>query len=165
MAEYELVTIWRVGAPIEHVWHEIFHAELWPSWWQGVVSVEDQQEGDAQGIGAVRRFTWKSRLPHSLTFDAKVVRVEAPVLLEASVSGELQGSGLWQLSSEGDDTMVRYDWKVSATKAWMRLLAPVARPLFAWNHNVVMGWGAEGLAKGPLISGAKLLLPGYRDIC
>jgi hypothetical protein len=29
----------------------------------------------------------------------------------------------------------------------MNLLAPVARPIFKWNHDVVMGWGAEGLAR------------------
>jgi hypothetical protein len=29
----------------------------------------------------------------------------------------------------------------------MNLLAPIARPLFEWNHNVVMSWGAEGLEK------------------
>lgn len=29
----------------------------------------------------------------------------------------------------------------------MNLLAPVARPLFAWNHDVVMTWGGEGLAR------------------
>jgi hypothetical protein len=27
----------------------------------------------------------------------------------------------------------------------MNLLAPIARPLFKWNHNVVMSWGAKGL--------------------
>ena len=29
----------------------------------------------------------------------------------------------------------------------MNLIAPIARPFFSWNHNVVMGWGGEGLAK------------------
>jgi hypothetical protein len=29
----------------------------------------------------------------------------------------------------------------------MNLLSPLARPLFKWNHDVVMGWGAEGLKK------------------
>jgi hypothetical protein len=28
----------------------------------------------------------------------------------------------------------------------MNRLAPVARPLFAWNHDAVMRQGAEGLA-------------------
>jgi hypothetical protein len=27
----------------------------------------------------------------------------------------------------------------------MRLIAPVAPPVFAWNHNVVMDWGRQGL--------------------
>ena len=46
-----------------------------------------------------------------------------------------------------DDVLVRYDWNVVTTKPWMNLLAPVARPLFKWNHDAVMNWGAEGLAR------------------
>jgi len=49
--------------------------------------------------------------------------------------------------ADGEITTVRYDWKVETTKQWMNLLAPIARPFFNWNHNVVMGWGGEGLAK------------------
>jgi hypothetical protein len=29
----------------------------------------------------------------------------------------------------------------------MNRLAPVARPLFAWNHDIVMRQGAEGLSQ------------------
>jgi hypothetical protein len=29
----------------------------------------------------------------------------------------------------------------------MNLLAPLARPIFRWNHDVVMDWGADGLAR------------------
>jgi len=53
----------------------------------------------------------------------------------------------WQLSAEGDETVVRYDWNVETTKQWMNLISPIARPLFKWNHNVVMSWGAKGLEK------------------
>jgi hypothetical protein len=42
---------------------------------------------------------------------------------------------------------VRYEWIVEVTKPWQRLLAPVLRPVFTWNHNVVMGWGYDGLVK------------------
>jgi hypothetical protein len=34
-----------------------------------------------------------------------------------------------------------------ANKPRMNLLAPAARPLFTWNHDVVMDWGAGGLAR------------------
>ena len=43
-------------------------------------------------------------------------------------------------------TAVVYEWNVATTKRWMNLLAPLARPVFAWNHDWVMGNGAEGIA-------------------
>ena len=147
MKAYEFVTIWHVEAPIESVWNEIYHSELWPTWWKGVESVVELRKGDEHGVGSLRRYTWKSKLPYRLTFEMETVRVEPPRLLEAMAVGELEGQGLWQLSNEGSVTVVRYDWKVQTTKRWMNLLAPIARPAFNWNHDIVMGWGAEGLAK------------------
>ena len=147
MKDYEFVTIWRVEAPIESVWNEIYHSEKWPKWWQGVESVLEVRKGDDSGVGSIRRYTWKSKLPYRLSFDMETVCVEPPRLLEGIARGELQGRGLWQLSSGGSDTIVRYDWRVETTKSWMNLLSPIARPLFEWNHNVVMSWGARGLAR------------------
>ena len=40
-----------------------------------------------------------------------------------------------------------YEWNVHTTKAWMNVIGPVAKPLFAHNHDVVMRWGGEGLAQ------------------
>ena len=147
MAEYKFVTIWRVEAPIERVWDEIYHSELWPTWWRGVERIVEVQKGDESGIGSVRRYTWKSKLPYRLTFDMQTTRVEAPSVLEGNAKGELQGTGRWKLARDGDATVVRYDWEVQTTKRWMKYLSPVARPVFAWNHDVVMRWGADGLAK------------------
>jgi hypothetical protein len=39
----------------------------------------------------------------------------------------------------------------------MNLLAPAAKPIFQYNHNVVMRWGGEGLARH---LGCKLLAAG-----
>lgn len=146
MKTYEFVTIWRVQAPIEAVWNEIYHSELWPTWWRGVERVVELQKGDEQGVGSIRRYTWKSKLPYRLSFTMQAVRIEPPVRLEGIASGELAGKGLWQLSSAGAETIARYDWQVLTNKRWMNLLAPLARPLFQWNHDVVMSWGARGLA-------------------
>jgi hypothetical protein len=51
-------------------------------------------------------------------------------------------------------TTVLYDWDVHTTRPWMNLLAPLARPVFAWNHDWVMKRGGKGLARlldAPLI--------------
>ena len=147
MRAYEFVTIWRVRAPIESIWNEIHHSTEWPKWWKGVESVIEIRKGDERGVGSIHQYTWKSKLPYRLSFDMETIRVEPPLLLEGIARGELQGRGLWQFSSEGKETIVRYDWRVETTKQWMNLLAPIARPLFEWNHNVVMTWGAKGLAQ------------------
>ena len=77
----------------------------------------------------------------------RLTRVEPMTFIEGEAVGELTGSGRWRLTEDGGVTSVRYDWNVVTTKPWMNLLAPVARPLFKWNHDVVMNWGAEGLAR------------------
>ena len=147
MAQYEFVTLWNFKAPQEEVWDLIFHSEQWPEWWPGVEKVERIKDGNASHVGAIHRYTWKSKLPYRLIFEMETARVDPPSLIEGRAIGELQGQGRWQLSNDGETTTVRYDWNVETTKAWMNYLAPIARPVFKWNHDVVMGWGREGLAK------------------
>lgn len=147
MSNYAFTTIWRTRAPIEAVWQEIYATEAWPLWWKGVEEVVKLREGDGNGVGAIHRYTWKSKLPYRLTFAMETVRIEQPACLEGVAAGELAGRGQWHLWTEGEETVVRYDWVVNTTKRWMNALAVVARPLFRWNHDVVMRWGAEGLSQ------------------
>jgi uncharacterized protein YndB with AHSA1/START domain len=147
MADYSFVTLWRFRAPLARVWDLVYRSEEWPEWWRGVERVEQVAAGDDAGLGSVRRYTWRSKLPYRLAFDMRMTRVEPMSLIEGEAVGELSGTGRWQFAYEGDSTRVRYDWNVVTTKPWMNLLAPAARPLFKWNHDVVMNWGAEGLAR------------------
>jgi hypothetical protein len=65
-------------------------------------------KGDSSGVGAIRRFTWSSRLPYSLTFDMRTTIVERPYRLEGEAIGELVGSGRWSLvMAEGGRSLAR----------------------------------------------------------
>lgn len=154
MASYSFMTTWRIEAPVDKVWDAIYNSQRWPSWWKGVEKVAEIKKGDERGIGSVRRYTWKGRLPYALTFDLRLTRNEKPFKLEGVAQGELEGTGRWELAQEGVVTTVRYYWDVRTTKRWMNLLTPVARPLFKLNHDVIMKQGGEGLAR---LLGAKLL--------
>ena len=148
MSDYEFVTIWNIDAPLTRVWDVIEDADAWPGWWKGVVQSIETMPGDENGVGSIRRMTWKSALPYKLEFDSEVVRIERHRLIEARAFGELDGHGLWQFEEiNPNHTRVQYDWVVKTTKAWMNILAPVARPFFRWNHDVIMNWGEEGLKK------------------
>ena len=146
MAEYRFLTAWCLDAPIERVFEAIDDAASWPQWWKGVRRADLVEAGDEQGLGRRWRFTWRSRLPYDLSFESRVTRREPPHILEGNADGELIGVGRWRLY-HGLGTAVVYEWNVRTSRPWMNRLAPVARQLFAWNHDVVMRQGAEGLAR------------------
>lgn len=145
MDRYEFVSVWQIPAPLPAVWETIRANHEWPEWWRGVLSVQELAPGDEEGVGAVHRSVWKSALPYKLQFDSQVEKIDKLSRIELRAFGELDGKGVWQFSDEGLSTRLRYDWTVFTTKRWMNVLAPVARPLFRWNHDVIMRWGEEGL--------------------
>jgi hypothetical protein len=147
LSGYALVTHWHIGAAIDPVWDALYRVEDWPRWWRYVKAVVELKQGDANGVGAVRRFTWTSRLPYSLTFEMRSSVVERPTFMEGIASGELSGRGRWRFAAEGATTRVRYEWTVQTTRPWMNLLAPLMAPAFRWNHGQVMAEGGRGLAR------------------
>lgn len=154
---FKLVTDWKIPAPLPAVWDALAQPEQWPSWWPAVLAVELIEPGDAEGVGAYRRMTWRTALPYRITFNMRTTRVERHALIEGRADGELTGTGRWILAPAVPSpilagTDVRYEWIVEMTKPWMRLAAPLARPLFAWNHRKVMEWGRQGLTQKLLTS-------------
>jgi uncharacterized protein YndB with AHSA1/START domain len=145
LAEYSFLTTWILDAPREAVWDAIYEIEHWPDWWRGVHRVEKLADGNGDGVGALYRHEWRSVIPYPVRFQTRITRIELPHLIEADADGELAGTGRWRFFG-GRETAVTYEWNVRTTRPWMNLLAPVARPIFRWNHNVVMHQGGEGLA-------------------
>jgi hypothetical protein len=144
---YRFLTTWILACERERVWDAIYDSEAWPRWWRGVERVVEVTPGDEDGLGQLGRYTWRSKLPYELTFEMRTTRVERPSLLEGEASGQLAGTGRWRLYEQDGVTAVIYEWNVATTKRWMNLLSPVARPVFEWNHDWVMGNGGKGLAK------------------
>jgi hypothetical protein len=147
VAEFNFVTEWRIGAPLPRVCDVISDCLDWPKWWRGVEKVEKLFPGDADGVESVHRFTWRGRIPYQFTFDMRVTRVVPLTLIEGQASGEVIGIGRWNFSYEGAMTVVRYEWRVRTNRLWMNFIAPIARPVFSWNHHQVMRQGAEGVAR------------------
>jgi len=144
---FELVTHWIFASPPVAVWAVLMAPEEWPTWWRAVKQVDVLAPGDTTGIGTYRRFTWRTALPYAIAINMRTTLIEPLSVIEGQADGELTGTGRWTLTPQNGGTLVRYDWIVNVTKPWMRLLAPILRPVFAWNHNKVMQWGYEGLKR------------------
>lgn len=123
----------------------LWDVQGWPGWWPSVRRAEVLAAGDAQGVGRLTRLTLRSRLGWRLTFDTRLTSVRPLRSLRAAVTGELEGTGDWELAAAGAGTVLRYTWSVEPTKRWMRLLSPVAAPLFRWTHDAAMAEGEAGM--------------------
>ncbi len=146
-SQYAFTTTWRIHAPLRAVWIAIEDCARWPEWWKSVERVEAIEVGDTRGIGALHRYTWKGALPYRLVFDMRVTRIEPLVALDGYATGAVEGSGRWRFSEQDGVTVIRYEWQVRTMRPWMNLVAPLARPLFQWNHDHVMREGGKGLAR------------------
>jgi hypothetical protein len=136
-----------LDAPIERVFGVLNDTAAFPEWWKGMDAVTVLEPGDADGVGELARYTWRGALPYALSFDSRVMRVEAPYLIEGHATGQLEGIGVWRLFAGADSTTVLYSWQVRTTKLWMRMWGPLVRGGLRWNHDRVMRQGGLGLAK------------------
>jgi hypothetical protein len=95
----------------------------------------------------VHRYTVRGALPYRVSFDMRTTVMDTHERLEGIASGDVEGTGRWAFVSDGDGTatQVRYEWTVELRRGWMALLAPLLRPLYEWNHHVVMRRGESGL--------------------
>ena len=140
---YVFVDEWDVAAPIEAVFDALADSRSYPEWWQPVYIDVDADGPPA--VGAVADQHFKGRLPYHLRTSAEIVGLQRPTMIEGTVEGDLSGRGVWTLSERDGVTHVRFDWRVNADRALLRVLTPVLRPLFRWNHNWAIARAVEGL--------------------
>lgn len=142
---YQFRTVWDIPAPVSAVWEVISHPEQWPAWWKGVEAVAELEPGDADGIGSVHLYTWKSLLPYRLTFHVRLQEKQPCRYLKGAAFGELRGTGEWFFEATAQGTRLVCLWNVTTEKAWMNVFAFLLRPLFSYNHRLVMRWGEQCL--------------------
>ena len=144
---YSFVTNWKLKVPLEDVWNAVYNSLEWPLWWRGVKSVIELQKNDENGINGIRAYTWKSFLPYELTFSMQLTERDPLKRLNGIAFGELEGTGEWTFTQENEIVHIRYNWNIVTNKKWMNTFSFLLKPVFKFNHNVVMHGGAKGLAK------------------
>jgi hypothetical protein len=102
----------------------------------------------------VSRQCFKGRLPYRLRTTSTLVRFEPPREFEVRVEGDLAGRGVWTRTPTTRGTHIRFDWRVDAERPLLRVLTPVLKPVFRWNHHWAIQRAKEGLEPYVLRSGA-----------
>ena len=143
MRPYLFVDEWDVAAPPNAVFQAIADSRTYPDWWRPVY-LEVEAAGPAN-VGSVARHHFKGRLPYQLHTRSEIVEIDPPTRVVADVDGDLRGRGTWTLTPTDQGTHVRFDWQVYADRKLLRVLTPVLRPVFRWNHNWAIARAMEGL--------------------
>lgn len=134
---------WRVAAPVERAWTAIRDLEAYPRWWNEFVAVE--RLNDLDGVGSRVSVHAKAALPYHMYFNLETIVEERPRLAIVKVRGDLIGEMRWRLETDGSGTRLIFDESVRTGKPLLNVFAPVFKPLFAWNHRVMMASGERGL--------------------
>lgn len=149
---FVMISRWQLDCSIEHAWQLIADIRSWPQWWPEVISVQtdDVDAGDTTTprIGSIAHIRWKTRLGYGLRLRTTTLRALPPLELEGAADGDLNGQGLWLLEPQvAGGVRITYRWDVRLSQRWMRICAPLLRPLFAWNHFTIMRSGARAMAQ------------------
>jgi uncharacterized protein YndB with AHSA1/START domain len=142
-AEYVFVDEWDVDAPRERVFDALVDARTYPEWWTPIYREVESDGPPAVGVSSRQRF--KANLPYTLTTVSTITAMDRPESFEVDVTGDLRGHGLWTFTERGGRVHVRFDWRVHADRAVLRVLTPVLRPVFRWNHDVAIKAAMAGL--------------------
>lgn len=147
-SRYHFITEIELDVAPDRVWETLADSVGWTSWWRWLERVEVIEEGDDDGMGRRVRHRVVTPFRYRLGYEGVVTRAVRPTLLEMKARGDLVGSAQFRLSpTDTDGSEISFHWLVSPAKWWMRLLDPLARPVFVWSHHVLMNNFAHGLAR------------------
>ncbi|MBP9719195.1 MAG: hypothetical protein KBD46_01905 [Candidatus Levybacteria bacterium] len=143
-AKYAFKTTFAIEAPKKKVWDALLDYTMWPQWWKGLQSIrtiKDPKAPKDHKLACTVGFTL-----YYLNFTLLLDKIIPDKSIQILSRGDLHGIGLFTLLEKADTTTVSFTWDVETTKTWMNLLAPIARPIFIYEHNMIMDWFAKGLA-------------------
>jgi uncharacterized protein YndB with AHSA1/START domain len=144
--DYHFVTRWRVRAAREEVFDILEDAKSLPQWWPSVyLDVLEIQSGGPDRKDMVVRVQAKGWLPVKLNWHFAVTESDPPQRLALKAWGDLEGTGLWTLTQDGDFVDITYDWRVSGRKPVLRYTSALFKPLFSHSHHWAMAKGEESL--------------------
>lgn len=148
-ADYEFRTVWRVSGTPGEVAAILGDSTTLPRWWPAVYLSAEPLPGPGDrpaGIPRSARLHTKGWLPYTLRWTLTVTEPVTGRGFAFAAAGDLNGTGRWTFEPDGPETVVTFDWRVSAAKPLLRRLGWLLKPAFAANHRWAMARGQESLA-------------------
>lgn len=138
---------WEIpSAGVDDVYEVLSRGELLPLWWKGVYLEAERLDGlGTPKVGERIRVKARGFLPYCLCFIIEAVELDRPYRVVVKTSGDFDGRWTAILSPSRNGVHVDLIWEVNVLRPILKLLAPLLRPAFAWNHRWTTPRGERGL--------------------
>ncbi|AXE76884.1 MULTISPECIES: SRPBCC family protein [Streptomyces] len=138
-SHYRFVSIWDLPGKPDAVYEILGRADDYPRWWPQIREVTSVD--GATGTTRIRSF-----LPYDLVMTVRERRRDPRArVLEATLSGDLDGWARWTVTAHGAGSRATYEQEVEVHRRLMRILAVPGRAVFRANHALMMRAGRRGL--------------------
>ena len=133
-------------ATVAEVYEVLSHGEWLPQWWKGVYLDATRLSGGAEPrVGDRLRVRARGALPYELNFILEATALDPDRKVQVRTAGDFDGVWTATLSPVGTGVRVDLVWEVTVLRPILKRLAPLLRPLFAWNHRWTTPRGEQGL--------------------
>ncbi|MGH2474896.1 MAG: SRPBCC family protein [Candidatus Limnocylindrales bacterium] len=163
-AQYHFLSEYRLRGDPEALWAALADVPGWTAWWSWLKKVELLHPATGpDGLGASYRNTVRAPAGYGFVYTTEVTDVDHLRRIDLLSSGDIAGRGRFLIAPTASEEIdLRFAWLVSTPKPWMTAIAPVARPMFNWNHDRMMRAFGGGVAKAAgleLVSTRNTALP------
>ncbi|MFT7838046.1 polyketide cyclase [Saccharothrix sp. BKS2] len=136
---YRFRSAWWLDSTPGQVFDVLADLGGYPHWWREVREARQVAQRAAE-------LRCRSLLPYDLVFEARHHTEDRDAgLLRADLAGDLDGTASWRVLPDGPGARLVFEQEVVVRKALLRALAPVARPVFRFNHALMMRSAERGL--------------------
>lgn len=159
--QYRFEEQWFIPALATDVYEVLSNPCLLCEWWKGVyLQLAPLQPGSEAKVGNRYEAEARGFLPYHLRFVMETAILEPPRRVGVTMLGDLTGCWTAALKEEVRGTRIMIEQICTADRWFLRLLSPVLKPLFAWNHRWTTPLGERGLTEYLRRQGK--LAPGWR---
>lgn len=147
LTHLDLISHWRIAAPVERVWPAVADLRRWPHWWPGIGRVQVLRPEQAGGPGCLCRVHIALRWPLRAAVDIETTPASKEDHLRWRTHGRLEGDVIWLPRIDGKETAITCVWRIEWHGLWAFGLGLLATPLLRWNHRLLMRAGEAGLRR------------------
>jgi carbon monoxide dehydrogenase subunit G len=129
----------------EAMWERMENLDQFARWWPWLQ--EYRLEGGGLAPGSVLHGVVVPPLPYRMRIRVELTRCEPPGVIDAIVSGDLEGEAHLRIRSDGTRSRVEVAWTVEMMQRPMRLASRFGRPLLQWGHDRVVEMTVAGFRR------------------